>query len=425
MGKAYVYNGTTYQVYWQTSYWPTWYWMTVTSSASSYDCSGFQYANEYLWVWVCRIKNTGSSATTLSYRADLQAYVSWSWVTRRVEFNNQITLNAGATQQLRLIHVLGENEIDSTATSYRIRVVAADSDGSTTMYTNFTISNCPPLPSTDITLQSLTVGKSLMNGWSVLQTFWWKEVWSIDFSSIWYADSTSNDSTINCSWLQIWHYVWVSNLVLNIPSSIWTDVITLRYELQWYINWSWETLYTHIIWDTTVIWWYYRSWWEVSWITNDMIWTNTNTYRVRWVWVSQWGNGSWEHLKWFNISNLSISTTKWVPWCLWIEWTNLCFTDADWYKHAISYDSGSQEAIWNTYSWSLRLSDSWLTNMRKINYVTANWFRYKTHLWRLKNFWRSTAPWTDYRWSVWVTLQYSLAFVSANWDVVYLGNWDV
>lgn len=422
IGKSYTYDGNTYQVYGQTSVSLPWYWATVPS-ASSFDCDGFGYNNQYVWVRVCRFVNDWDSSTTAAYWVVLQAQVNGERETRQTIFNWSYSLSPWQHRQLAAMHALVAWEIDDTATSYRIRIVVWDWDGMYTRYSNFTISNCPA-SWWQINIHSLSVWKSLKNWSSVVQTFWWKEVWSIDFSAVPFGDTTSGETTISCSWLQNWHYIWVSNFVLDVPSWISSDTITIRYEVQWYIDWEREILYTDILWNYEVEWGYYWNWWEVLWIEDDCISTKTNSYRVRWFWVSNWWYGAGDHKKWFTISNLNVDSTRHEPWCLWIDWWYIYYTDVWWSVHHIDTDWASDWYVWTENKWSLWMVDSWLTNMRKLYYVTETWYIWHTHTWRLKNWWESLSPWINYKWSLWVE-DYCLCFVNANWEKVYMGNWDV
>lgn len=422
--KSYAYNGTTYQVYGQTSVASSMpYWITVTS-ASSFDCSWFWYNNQYLWIWVLRVRNDWSSSTSAAFRVEIQAEVDWTWETREIIFRQTYTIAAWGGQQLHATYRLTPNVLDDTATSYRIRTIVADNDWNFTRYNTFTLSNVPA-SGWDITVYDCSVWKNLTNSGTVVQTFRGKEEWSIDLSSVPRWNWTSWWTSISCSWLQKWHYIGVSNLTVEIPNSISTDTVVVRFELQWNINWTWETLYTDIIWETEVQWWYYRTWREVLWIWPDTVWTNTNTYRCRRFWVSEWWHWNWQYYRSFTISNLDINDTKATPWCRRVEWNTLCYTDWDWYKRIISHDWTTPTAVWNQYAWSVWIVNSWITEMKKIYYVSSNWFIYKTHVGRRDARWSSLpSPWTSYRWSIWVDRAW-MYFVTANWDVVALWNWDV
>ena len=156
------------------------------------------------------------------------------------------------------------------------------------------------------------------------------------------------------------------------------------------------------------------------WIDDDEIWEWVSNYKVIWDMLDDSAEVS------FTVSNLSIDSNTHRSWYLWIEWANLCYTDAtwwtQWYKHKINYDSYTW---WSGNPWYIRVPSgtTWY-----IYYTDAYGTVRRTHMADERYWWNWFPSWAR-EWSIRVsdgdyTEWYGyLCFIDGNWECRRLWNW--
>lgn len=289
---------------------------------------------------------------------------------------------------------------------------------------------------------------------------------------------------ISLSWFQFWHEVIVALWQ-------WDDDNQHYIEFRKGITslfiffWSFYEFYAYI-WidydeimsnwtDYYVDFWLYLSWTNYGWIS--YVWSNSFSYNIDiwniwqqieidyttdfWVthtiinWIITSKNWSyiysyaWPSLP-SNITNMNITpitkTLQWTlnytitdfpsiiwpveSWKIWVEWNNLCFTDAvkwtTWYKHIIK-NNWIIYSTWKT-PWMFRIDSSYIWALW---YIDEYWNERKTHLWDI--YW---SPWNNEPWISWLTPwmirvsapewnYWYLTFIWPNWARYRIMNWDI
>lgn len=247
--------------------------------------------------------------------------------------------------------------------------------------------------------------------------------------------ATNITSSFDLTNFQPWHEVWCAVFWLE---NDWDSAVsfTLYWDFQRYANWSRETTWS-FPWSDTIQpnWWYYY-WWMYFGVDDDEIRDWYTNYRIRWRWAAWWET-IWPLYTAFTVYNLNIDSNLYTPWCLWIEWDHLCYTDSTWYEswhdgywylHRIAYDSDYYIPVGTEYAWSIWFENQWITAMRRIYYVTEDWYLTRTY-WYQQWYGTPSSPWTQYAWCIRVPtwdMQYwywHLCYITADWEKLRVLNW--
>lgn len=275
------------------------------------------------------------------------------------------------------------------------------------------------------------VWKWIALDWSEFFTFYWQDFNpNVPSMPSWNtATAYAETSTFNLSNFQPWNevgcFVWQMDLTQN-------GRLYVEIDLQYY-SWWWQTCWD-FSWRTTVDIEDYtkRMWYAYFGIDDDEIWTYSNQYRIVMNWeFTVWGSHvAWETwlINTFNISSLSIDSTKHSSWYLRVEWLYLCYTDglrwSRWYKHKIHYDSWY--SWWSWTKWYIRIPSS--TWDKRIYYVDAYWTVRRTHY---SSAWYggSVNVGSSNRWFIRVSdgsyedWYWYLCYVNASWELRRMWNW--
>ena len=196
----------------------------------------------------------------------------------------------------------------------------------------------------------------------------------------WWTTFAASDETtsFNLTWFQPWNEVGCLVLTFDITGDC---SLYIEYEFQQYI-WWWQTSWAYS--DTYYVWAPQACSYLYFGVDYDEIWDNTNQYRI--VVNRECSDGTWENwiINNFTVSNLSIDSGYHNSWYLWIEWNNLCYTDAIfwsmWFKHKINYDtwynwwSGDPWYIWipSWTTWRIYYTDAYGTVRR--THLASEWY---------------------------------------------------
>ena len=272
------------------------------------------------------------------------------------------------------------------------------------------------------------VGKSLKYNGSTAYTIYWRDFNPRqtdipDPPSDWDRNTVraSGETSYNLSWFQCGnevcfctytlHFVWLRNTTMTV-------VMRFQKYVSWRVDAGWEDAYT-TSYDSDD--WISRHWYYV-WIDSDEIWDDATQYRFL-IQVS----GGWLEESFtapFSVSWLSFDSSLHPAGYLWVQWTQLCYTDASysssrWYKHIINMDgSYSATNVWSDKAWYIRLPDS--TNDNHIYYVDANWYTRRTKESQTRFDSSEASAWSSKAWYIWV----SSAYWAENWyaHLCYVNN---
>lgn len=240
------------------------------------------------------------------------------------------------------------------------------------------------------------------------------------WTTTWVYNETSN---FNLVWFQPWNEVWCCVVIMK---NNWDSSRTQHLYADFY-QWSSKT-WTYDAGNVTVGAWGEWMLYAYFWVDYDEIWSWYSNYRVEWQMLDDSIDAS------FSVSNLSIDGSTHSSWYLWIEWENLCYTDAtysynQWYKHKIQHDSYT----WWTWSpWYIRLPTS--STDHRIYYTDAYWTVRRTHVAsdRYSPTWTPNTwyVWTQYAWKMRVPTwdmedgYWYLCYVDSGWYKRRMGNWE-
>ena len=250
-----------------------------------------------------------------------------------------------------------------------------------------------------------------------------------DFPDSWETVTAySPVASFDLSGYQPWHEIWC--YVRNIT----TDNVSWDLEVYSMLQASWNGGW-HKVWDYT--WNYYTTkqlyaWYMYFWVDYDEIWDYATNYRISTTWSldNYWNSGTPDYV-YFTVSNLDIDSTRHTSWYLWVEWNNLCYTDASyshnsWYKHKIAYDSWYSTYVWTNKAWHIRLRP-W--DNSRICYVDENWYSRRTYP-ADPRYWWNVNVWSSRAWYMWVSDGQSqedwyahLCFIAPNWNKMRILNW--
>lgn len=266
------------------------------------------------------------------------------------------------------------------------------------------------------------IGKWIEIDGSTFYTFYGKD-FNPNVPNIWWwwTTITASDETtsFNLTWFQPWNEVWCIVLTFDITNDC---TLYIEYEFQQYI-WWWQTSWAYS--DTYYVWAPQTYSYLYFGVDYDEIWDNTNQYRI--VVNRECSDGTWENwiINNFTVSNLSIDSGYHNSWYLWIEWNNLCYTDAIfwsmWFKHKINYDTWYN--WWSGDPWYIWIP-SWTT--WRIYYTDAYGTVRRTHLADSRYGWsRYWSPWYIYVSNGWDASDWYwyLCFVDGNGELRRLWNW--
>lgn len=266
------------------------------------------------------------------------------------------------------------------------------------------------------------VGKSALDDWSTIYTFFWKDFNPInnsDFRSMVHWDLRSSwETSYNLSWFQVWTEVCIATFEVKAQ---WLEGIDLTIDMyfQKYKSW-WQNAW----WVDTMYWtpWGSTSWYVFYyyvWVDDDEIWTDATQYRF-FVEIT-WGGYTHDIFVPFTISNLSFDTSTHPSWYLWVQWLNLCYTDDYYwsgYKHIINYDSWYN---WGSGTkWYIRLPNT--STDDHIYYVDAYWTVRRT--WPSQKWYDDgdNYAWTSKKWYIRICPSFSmrdwgghLCYVNSAW----------
>lgn len=288
-----------------------------------------------------------------------------------------------------------------------------------------------------ITVHYSWTGKSLVYNWSTAYT-----IFGRDFnprpSDIPNPPSNWNENTVRASWETSFNLSWFQ---------YWNEVCFWTYVLE-FEDFSWDVDITEDMSFQKYTWWWQNAWWTGSnyyntsdgtlrwtywyvWIDDDEIWTDATQYRFL-IQVYGWGVST-EFTIPFTISGLSFDYTRHPAWYLWVEWQNLCYTDASysstrWYKHKINYDGAYS---WGSGSpWYIWLPTS--STDDHIYYTDANWYVRRTQNSQPRFDEGDAYAWSGNAWYLWVSDGYwsedwyaHLCYVNNQWYKRRIINWWV
>lgn len=232
-----------------------------------------------------------------------------------------------------------------------------------------------------ITTDYIGTWKSLVENGSTLYTIFWRDFnpRDSDLPQVWPETQASWEASYNLSWFQCGNEVCFCMVNLSVE---WLQGSTLTYSMsfQKYKNW-WQNAWWNDSWTEYAPYPdYWSSYWYYVWVDYDEIRTDATRYRfllqVSWWWVS------WQEAPEFTISNLSFDNSLHSSWYMWVEWTNLCYTDASysstqWYAHRINMDTAyTATNVWSDNAWYIWLPNS--SNDNHIYYIDANWYTRRT-----------------------------------------------
>ena len=239
-------------------------------------------------------------------------------------------------------------------------------------------------------------------------------------------------SNFNLTGFQPWNEVWcyIRNISDINPWHLYVEAFLQVYRWWWQYLWGLYWEFDETSWDVTYAWYMY------FWVDSDEIWDYGTEYRIitNWEYTPSWWTKQWETWKTvaFTVSNLNIDTTLCKPWYLWIEWNNLCYTDATWWdwwhpwywwKHKINYDTWYNWWTWEPWYIWIPSGVSW-----RIYYVDAYGIVRRTH-YADTRYWGSSHPSWAIPWRIWVsdwnanTWYWYLCFIDWNWEQMRMWNW--
>lgn len=290
-----------------------------------------------------------------------------------------------------------------------------------------------------ISTYAIQTGKSLTFNWSTAYTIYGRD-FNPRQSDIPDPPSDWDSNTIRASWETSFNLSWfqygnevcfcVATFHFSGENLRNTDIdITMvfqKYSGGWQNAW-W--VYYDTVKFNSASWMQWK--WRYVWIDSDEIWDDATQYRFL-VQVSGW----WEYEEFtapFTISNLSFDTTRHPSWYLWVEWQNLCYTDASysstrWYKHKINYDGAYS---WGSGSpWYIWLPTS--STDDHIYYTDANWYVRRTKSSQPRFDEGDDYAWSGNAWYLWVSDGYwaedwyaHLCYVNNQWYKRRIINWWV
>ena len=237
----------------------------------------------------------------------------------------------------------------------------------------------------------------------------------------------SGERTFNCSWFQVgnsvlgYTFTYVSwgvagNVVVNIylTDTNWNKLPYERRVEVWYLPANnYAKYYTELA------------------LLPTQLWSNVSNYRLFFQATHSAAPTDTKYLE-FSLTNMYFDTSTYSPWMMTVSWTNLVYTDYEWYKHMIQYDSN--------YSWSTVSSSNagkiWVQNwvVRRLYYVDQYWNVRRTYE-ADNRYWSTSWQWayadTSYKWALWTGSSWAswasaryLCFVNSGWYKMRLMNWN-
>lgn len=214
------------------------------------------------------------------------------------------------------------------------------------------------------------------------------------------AEVSNQTSTFDLFWFQPWHEVWCGMWILE---NTWSSSVTVwvSWKFQRLRSGSWSTSW-QCNWNVTIQANQKRMWYMYFWVDDDEIWDWYTSYRIQWVWASTWWDTGTRNTS-FSVSNLNIDSWLYPSGCLWVDWAELCYTDwiywSEWYIHHIAHDSDVYEYVGRDCAGSIWLEDSGATAMKRIYYVTENWYKTRTY-WCQEWYWWNVNVGSSRKWSI-------------------------
>lgn len=270
-----------------------------------------------------------------------------------------------------------------------------------------------------------TFARWFTNKSSGTEMTWWKTNFNMPVPDIfddntnytktdWMLNPQSPWTSFDLSWFNYWWEVIAANTVFTVdwPYSNWIIDISQKWKKpDWseiFTNWP----YTFDPWSVCD--WCWQSYQIVSnqWVAPweiDIDWTYTLEAIATW-WINQTST--------FNVTFTNVPVFPWyeVSWYLWVEWSQLCYTSANWFVHKIDW-------IWWTNVWTENSWKIWVEWIY-LHWISDTWYK-KTTSWTIDQFDSSFSNWAT--WSVsWQTPWYlyadnefgytHLSYIDANWD---------
>lgn len=413
--EAFYKNWTTYQVYGRTSITvPSWD-DVETTWEDYFDCTWFT-SSTYVFCIVLQVENTGSSSSSVAFRADVRTS---DGTVLSTPIKTTATVAAWATKAIK--QAIKYSVLSWQWDSFDVRFTATDLDWMHQWYYTFDIYTPPWW----IDCYSW-IWKWLNYNWANVATFYEEDmdptITSMTATKTYTPNNTT--STFDLSNCGVWS--GVGCFTVYWANTYWTSqsLSSTTLKLQAYKNNSWVDRKSKTFSWSISSWWY--RWWYMEFsVLPWEVWTDATNYRVVWTWSA--GTDTWNINETFNISNLSIDDTAHDPWYLRVEWSSLCYTDWYGYKHKIETDTISWY-VWVDKAWYIRLDENeplW------INYVSAYGSLCKTTKFR-QRYWWNTNVWSDKAWFIWVSngtsasnARYCLCMISPSWNKMrVINHWD-
>jgi len=234
------------------------------------------------------------------------------------------------------------------------------------------------------------VAKGFSNKTSGTKFTWWKTSFNMPVPNIFDNNTSFNDTewmlnaiweatSFDCTWFEAWWETVALNSVFTIywPFAWW--VVNCKQEWKnalWTVTW---TANSNVTYPSITAWNYsfsqrvYNQWiasWEID---------SAQTFTV--VWTMSWAI-SWSQTNSITFTNVPNTSTTYTPWMLWVEWTDLRFTSANWHIHTV---------LWNSLGYvdTAKAGMVWIdTADNLVRWIATNGYKYAGK-YNFQQFWSS------------------------------------
>lgn len=258
---------------------------------------------------------------------------------------------------------------------------------------------------------------------------WWKSNFNMPVPDIyddntiyskteWMLDSIDEATSFDLTWFNYWWEAIAASSVFTVDWPYWWADIFISQEWR---DTLWNIIFTN--WPVLMETWVLLSW---EW-SSYQLWSNQ--------WVAPWEiSTSWIYTCrciatwWYNqtvdfqvnITNVPLFYWYKDPWYIWVEWTQICYTSANWFLHKKTwvFDSNvwisSAWAIWIQWSsiryidqlWDMRI---WETPIKQFWSIFSNWPTWSVswqspwYIYADNEFWWTHLSYIDSLWNKWLT----------------------